>query len=162
MSEDRRWYTEQVERHLTAIYRYFARRAAISDADDLTADVFLTAWRRRDDVPRGAELPWLYATAGFVLANHRRRVRPLPLDAAAEPTTPDHTERTAGADELSRALAQLSERDREILTLHAWEGLDGTELAEALGISRSGAQAALSRARARLREVWSVQDSTAP
>ena len=46
--------------------------------------------------------------------------------------------------------------------LHAWEGLDGTELAEALGISRSGAQAALSRARARLREVWSVQDSTTP
>ena len=34
------------------------------------------------------------------------------------------------------------------------EGLDGEELAQVLGISRSGADAALSRARKRLRKVW--------
>ena len=51
-------------------------------------------------------------------------------------------------------LAALPARDRRILLLHAWEGLDGAQLAEVLGISRGGADAALSRARARLREVW--------
>jgi RNA polymerase sigma-70 factor (ECF subfamily) len=48
----------------------------------------------------------------------------------------------------------VGERDRRIILLHAWEGLDGEGLAQVLGISRSGADAALSRARARLREAW--------
>ena len=52
------------------------------------------------------------------------------------------------------ALAAVGERDRQILLLNAWEGLDGAELASVLGISRSGADAALSRARKRLREAW--------
>jgi len=45
-------------------------------------------------------------------------------------------------------------RDRQILLLNAWEGLDGAALAGVLGISRGGADAALSRARSRLREAW--------
>ena len=56
--------------------------------------------------------------------------------------------------EVRGALATVGERDRHILLLHAWEGLDGAELAAVLEISRSGAEAALSRARKRLREAW--------
>lgn len=154
------WFTSEVAAHLDAIYRYFVRRADRQDADDLTSEVFATAWRRRDDVPDEAILPWLYRAAGYVLANHRRRARATPSLTLVEPAEPDHTQRIADRDELTRALAALSDRDRDILLLHAWEGLDGSELAEALSISRSGAQAALSRARARLREIWtpSLQD----
>lgn len=157
---DAAWFTSDVATHLTAVYRYFVRRAARQDADDLTAEVFAIAWRRRDDVPSEAILPWLYRTAGFVLANHRRKAPVFPLHAADEPSVIDHAERIADRDELRRALDGLSERDRDILLLHAWEGLDGTELADALGISRSGAHAALSRARARLRALraLTVQD----
>lgn len=142
--------------HLDAVYRYFVRRAPRSDADDLTSEVFTTAWRRRDDLPREAVLPWLYRTAGFVLANHRRKARGLPLQLLddAGPSAADSTNAVADRDEISRALAGLSDRDREVLLLHAWEGLDGNELADALGVSRSGAQSALSRARARLRALW--------
>ncbi|MFT4259532.1 RNA polymerase sigma factor [Microbacterium sp.] len=156
------WFAAEVSVHLDAVHRYFLRRAARQDADDLTAEVFETAWRRRDDVPRDHELPWLYRTAGFVLANHRRRAKGLPLQLAEEPVDGDHAHRIAERDRISRALAALSERDREILLLHAWEGLNGEELAEALGVSRSGAHAALSRARARLRGIWgtAVQDGT--
>ncbi len=153
MHRDAAWFTSEVAMHLDAVFRYFVRRAAWQDADDLTAEVFATAWRRRVDVPREAILPWLYRTAGYVLANHRRRAHAV-VPLAVEPTAGDHAQRIADRDELDRALAQLSERDRDVLLLHAWEGLDGNELAKALGISRSGAQAALSRARARLREVW--------
>lgn len=151
---DAAWFTSEVAPHVDAVFRYFVRRAARQDADDLSAEVFEIAWRRRDDVPAEAILPWLYRTSGYVLANHRRRLRSAPDVVAIEPHDDDHAVRIADADELTRTLAQLSERDRDIVLLHAWEGLDGNELAEALGISRSGAQAALSRARARLREVW--------
>jgi len=162
---DAEWFATLFAAHATAVYRYFRRRLpyllrrAPQDADDLAAEVLTIAWRRRADVPEGAELPWLYRTAGFVLANHRRKARAVPV--AEVPERPD-----SGADvehvvvqddEVRRALAALSVRDRRILLLHAWEGLGGEDLAAVLGTSRGGADAALSRARARLRAAWSEQ-----
>jgi RNA polymerase sigma-70 factor (ECF subfamily) len=152
------WFTSVVREHSTALVRYFARRGPRQDAEDLAADVFATAWRRRDDVPRAAVLPWLYRTAGFTLANHRRKLVDLPVEAvpeSGETRVADDPELSVlFDDELRGALMSVGERDRRILLLHAWEGLGGEELAEVLGISRSGADAALSRARARLREAW--------
>lgn len=153
------WFTDVVTEHSRALVRYFARRAPAQDAEDLASEVLLTAWRRREDVPREAPLPWLYRTAGYVLANYRRKKQDLPVEELPEPSSGQRVgvdpELSALYDaELRGALATVSPRDREILLLHAWEGLDGAELAEVLGISRSGADAALSRARKRLREAW--------
>ncbi|GAA1791924.1 RNA polymerase sigma factor [Agromyces lapidis] len=152
------WFTEVVREHAGALVRYFARRGPRQDAEDLAAEVFATAWRRRDDVPRDAVLPWLYRTAGFTLANHRRKHVDLPVDEVPESgaaRVADDPELSALFDaELRGALESVGERDRRILLLHAWEGLGGAELAAVLGISRSGADAALSRARKRLREAW--------
>ena len=53
----------------------------------------------------------------------------------------------------------LDARDRQVLVLNAWEGLSGDDLAAVLGISRGGADAALSRARARLREQWEKREA---
>jgi RNA polymerase sigma factor (sigma-70 family) len=152
---DDAWFEELFRTHASSVYRYFVRRAARDDAEDLAADVLAVAWRRRDDVPAGAELPWLYRTAGFVLANHRRKGRPVPVGDVPESMDDDDPATYALADERVReALAALSPRDRRILLLNAWEGLGPDALAAVLGISRGGADAALSRARSRLREVW--------
>ena len=157
---DDAWVEGLFRAHSTAVYRYFARRAPLDDAQDLTADVLATAWRRREDVPAGAELPWLYTTAGYVLANHRRKGRPVPVEVVPEePQDADPADLTLVDEEVRSVLAALSPRDRRILLLHAWEGLDGDQLAAALGISRGGADAALSRARARLRQVWAERDA---
>lgn len=156
------WFDSLFAAHATSVHRYFVRRADRSDVEDLTAEVFATAWRRRDRIPEDHQLPWLYRTASFVLANHRRR----PTLTLISEYTGDHErdhrhERTADPaelavadDEMRRALERLRPRDRQILLLHAWEGLDGEGLARALGITRGGAAAALSRARSRLREIW--------
>lgn len=152
---DDAWFSELFRLHSRAVYRYFVRRAARDDAEDLAADVLAVAWRRRADVPAGAELPWLYRTAGYVLANHRRKGRPIPVGDLPDAMDDDDPATYAVTDERVReALAALSPRDRRILLLNAWEGLSGDALAGALGISRGGADAALSRARSRLREVW--------
>lgn len=146
-----------VQEYLPLIHRYFRRRASANDCDDLTSEVFAIAWRRRDDVPDEAVLPWLYRTAGFVLANHRRVRADVVAGDAAEVLALDSTaveadpaEAAIDAAGLRQAWQQLSERDREVLLLAAWEGLNGRELAEALGISVGGAGAALFRARAAL------------
>lgn len=142
-----------VREHLTALHRYFRRRAPLDDCDDLVSEVFAVAWRRRDDVPRDAVLPWLYRTAGFVLANHRRARRDVAIGDAMEVSALSgaHAEDPASAiaddSVLAAAWRTLGERDREVLLLTAWEGLNGKELAAALGISPGGAGAALFRAR---------------
>ena len=53
---------------------------------------------------------------------------------------------------LARAFAALSDSDRELLTLVAWEGLTREELAVALGTTRAVARLRLHRARSRLRD----------
>jgi RNA polymerase sigma factor (sigma-70 family) len=157
-SSDAAWFTSVVRDHSVALVRYFARRGPRQDAEDLAAEVLATAWRRRADVPLEAVLPWLYRTAGFILANHRRKLIDLPVDEVPETGTArisENPELSVLFDaELRGALASVGGRDCQILLLHAWEGLDGEELAQVLGISRSGADAALSRARKRLREAW--------
>ncbi|NNF11144.1 MAG: RNA polymerase subunit sigma-24, partial [Acidimicrobiia bacterium] len=61
------------DRHYDAIHSYFLRRTDTSSAPDLTAEVFLVAWRRIDDVPRGEDtLLWLYGVAANMAAHHRR------------------------------------------------------------------------------------------
>lgn len=154
---DRQWFDELFAAHAGAVQRYFLRRAAPDEAEDLAADVLATAWRRRDDVPRGHELPWLYRTAGYMLANHRRKHRAEPVEIAAdrmEHPGADPAEEATDSVTVREVLAQLRPREREVLMLNAWEGLNGQELAEALGMSRGGAAAALSRARSRLHQIW--------
>lgn len=154
-TRDDAWFDALFRAHARAVVRYVARRAPAADVEDLAADVLATAWRRRSDVPDGAELPWLYRTAGFVVANHRRKSRPVPVaDVPEDVDDVDPADLAVADDAVRRALAALSPRDRRILLLHAWEGLDGADLAAVLGISRGGADAALSRARARLRDAW--------
>lgn len=155
-----------VREYLPAVHRYLRRRAPRDDVDDLVSEVFATAWRRRADVPREAVLPWLYRTAGFVLANHRRVRTDLAVGDAIEvgslagsfagAVSADPSAVVIEDVALAAAWRQLRERDREVLLLTAWEGLSGRELAAVLGISVGGAGAAVFRARAALEAAWAA------
>ncbi len=139
--------------HRDAVWRYFRRRVA-SEHEDLTTEVFLVAWRRREELP-GEPLPWLYGVARKVLANHRRsgdRRDALTERAAAHaaPAAPDLADAAGLRTDLARALAELSDADRELILLVAWEGLTLAEAAAALGCRRGAAAVRLHRARRRL------------
>ena len=133
------------------------RAASSSDAQDAVADVFLTAWRRLDDVPAGdAARVWLYATARRVIANQRRSSRRrvalqerLARDGPPTAQEPDH-EQTL----VREALHALGPRDREVLLLAEWEGLSSAEIAAVLGCLTVTARGRLHRARRRFRTVF--------
>ncbi len=156
MSDDREdRLTRLFDEHAAAVRRYIRRRHAGEDTDDLVSEVFVIAWRKLDEIPTEAELPWLYRTAWNVLANQHRK--PLAVVVAEVPERADATDVADRVIEdlaLAAAWTQLSGRDREVLRLAAWEGLDGPALAEALGIGVGGAAAALSRARQRLTDAY--------
>lgn len=137
--------------HAQAVRAYALRRIDPSTADDIVSEVFVVAFRRLEEIP-DEPLPWLLATARRVLANHRRaagRREALTAQLGAMHASVWRDE-IPGELELLGALARLSERDREILLLVAWEDLDPTSAAAALGCSRATFGVRLHRARRRL------------
>jgi RNA polymerase sigma-70 factor (ECF subfamily) len=137
---------------------FVERRLNPAVADDVVAEVFLTAWRRFDDVPGtlSEARAWLFTTAHHVLRNRQRsdqRQQNLTLRILREPDRPG----TAEADvvavrvDLHRAWSRLSRKEQEALTLTAFEGLTGAQAARVLGISRPAFSLRLLRARRRLR-----------
>jgi RNA polymerase sigma-70 factor (ECF subfamily) len=126
------------------------------DAAEVIAETFATLWRRFDRCPQGGEVrPWLFGVARRVIANQRRGERRRTalgerLAANVDPAATPHPGETSS--ELARAFATLSESDRELLSLVAWEGLTREELAVALGTNRAAVRLRLHRARKRLRD----------
>ena len=157
---DGQWFEALFTRFHGPVRAYASRRAP-EDADDIVADVFAVAWRKRDGVPDNA-LPWLYAVAAREMLHtfraHDRRDR---LSARLQTTTPlvhpDPAEQIAGRLDaqvpVTRALALLSEPDAEVLRLWAWEHLEPAEIATALGISSVASRVRLHRARRRLESI---------
>ncbi len=69
-----RSFVEFYERHYMAVLTYARRRSDEATARDVTAETFLVAWRRLEELERHG-LPWLYRTAGFQLQNAERAAR---------------------------------------------------------------------------------------
>jgi RNA polymerase sigma-70 factor, ECF subfamily len=142
--------------HTAAVFAYALRRTSREDAADAVAETFLVAWRRLDEVDEQHALPWLYAVARRVLLSQRRSsLRQQAIAervAAAEPSAlPPSSEPSLLSRRLREALAGLSEKDREVLMLAAWEELSSREAAHVLGCSATAYRIRLHRARARLR-----------
>jgi RNA polymerase sigma-70 factor (ECF subfamily) len=145
------WFRQVYDRYYPDVVRYGVRRLdGLTAAEELAQDVFLVAWRRRDEVP-GRTLPWLYGVARRVLANRWRARRAVPphvelIDGAA----PDRHEGLARLVDVRAAMGAMSEDDQEILRLVGWEQLSVSEAALVLGCGRTAAKVRLHRARRRL------------
>src|SRR3954451_11849230 len=137
--------------HAPAVLRYARRHVRPDEVEDVVAETFVVAWRRLDEVPPYG-LPWLLGVARNTSANTRRGRRRqealsdrIAADLGEGPAWPE-----AGSDDaVTAALHRLSDADRELLTLIAWDGLSHAQAAEALGCSRGALKVRLHRARSR-------------
>jgi RNA polymerase sigma-70 factor (ECF subfamily) len=158
------------ERH---VYAYCLRRIDRDQAIDCTAETFLVAWRRIDDVPVGeVALPWLYRTAHHVIGDHYRSrtrhhdlVDALEADAANAATDGPETvvvRREADIVVLD-ALRRLRPADQEVLRLAVWEELSHREIGALLGCSAHAVDQRVHRAAKRLgRELRSTARAPSP
>ncbi len=158
MTSDRRARFEEIYDAFSGlILAYASRRTAdAQDAADIVAETFTIAWRRLDDVPAGDRArPWLYGVARRVLANHHRgnarreRLRDRLAVDADEMHDPTAEIGGPDLDRIVSALSALSDSDRELLTLVAWDELDRDEIAVVLGCSAATVRLRLHRARKR-------------
>jgi RNA polymerase sigma factor (sigma-70 family) len=150
-------------RQFPPVYRFIAARVGSAVAEDLTAETFATAYRRRAsfDPGQGSLRSWLYGIATNLVRSHwRAEQHLLALDARLVPEI-DLSDDSDAADQrvatsllaprLAAALGQITRDQREVLLLHA-SGLSHQEIAAALQIAPGTAWSRLSRARALLRE----------
>lgn len=153
--------------HADAVYGYARRRADEEPARDALAETFTVAWRRIDELPGDAALPWLLGTCRRVLANQRRgegRRRRLAdrLRGLAPDALPGLADGSAEAAAVRAAFLDLSARDREALALIAWDGLSPAQAAAVCGCSATAFTTRLHRARRRMAAALAATDAPAP
>lgn len=150
-----RQFTELFGDYYGPVLAYARRRMGGDLAQDVVAEAFLAAWRNMDELPPHP-LAWLYRAAHFAVANQRRTLaRRGRLDdrarlLAGSVTVADHSEFVANDIELAAAFRSLSDADREVLRLAAWEGLSVAAIGTVIGCSAVAAKGRLYRARQRL------------
>lgn len=150
--------------HFPLVYRFISRRVGTAIAEDLAAETFATAYRRRASFEpgQGSLRSWLYGIAANLVRNHwRAEQHLLKLDARLVPEI-DLSDSSDVVDQrvtaamlaprLAAALGLLTRDQREVLLLYAWAELSHEEIAAALQIAPGTARSRLSRARALLRE----------
>jgi RNA polymerase sigma factor (sigma-70 family) len=172
---DQAAYGELVQDHQEIAFRVaFLITRSAPDAEDVTQEAFVKAWRAlgrfRTDAPFR---PWLLRIVANearnrVRSNRRRREVPGPgpetgdgRHLAAEPVdpAPSPEEWMLAADQrrqLLAALDRLPEQDRLVVGSRYLLDLSEAEMAEAFGIARGTVKSRLSRAMARLRAALEV------
>jgi RNA polymerase sigma-70 factor, ECF subfamily len=150
---------EQLYRdHCVALLRYVASRLDAGSAEELVAECFLIAWRRRETLMAGRERAWLFAVAHGVVANERRsRQRRERLADKIQTHTPassrfvsDHAQEWVDGQVVQAILDRLPTRQREALQLAEWDGLSASEAAQVMGCSVTAFRVRLHRARQRV------------
>jgi RNA polymerase sigma-70 factor (ECF subfamily) len=157
-ADDDEAFERLYERHVRDVYRYAAAMlGAAADAEDVTQTTFLNAYRAfkngtRPEKPRS----WLIAIAHNVCRQRfrqaQRRPREVPFDERVGEGEATDEIAAPTAEDLRRALSQLSPNQRAAVVMRELEGCSYAEMAGVLDISVSALETLLFRARRALRE----------
>jgi len=149
---DRSAFTSLYERYARVVHGLLVARVGPEHAEDLVQDVFLTAWRRLDDLRDPAAFGgWLVAiTRNRAMDFHRRPAEfvELPEDVPIADDASQRAEARAALD----AVRTLPEAYRETLVLRLVEGLSGPEIAMRTGLTPASVRVNLHRGMKLLRE----------
>lgn len=146
------------DRYLRRVYRYFyTRMYNAADAEDLTAQVFLSALEHlRKYRPDESLAAWLFGIAHHKAADaYRKRIPEMPFEAVGAVASQEPSplaqviERESQAG-LEQRLGRLKEEERELLRLRFAAQLGFAEIARVLGKKESAVKMALYRLLERL------------
>lgn len=156
-------FGEVFDRHVGMIYGYLCRRVGRMSAEELTSETFARAFDSRERFSGEDALPWLYGIATNLIHHHVRAER-RQLAAYARVASRDAGDRVDDEVEsrldaaalipaLAEALRRLRPDERDVLLMHAWQGLSYRDIAAALGIAIGTVGSRLTRARVTVRKV---------
>jgi RNA polymerase sigma factor (sigma-70 family) len=149
-----------VERHIGWVFNMCRR--GLRDrhlAEDASQAVFTILSRKAGSLPEGTKLSgWLFKTTRFAINDARkiefryRRRQDMAFEMARQELTAAEKETfTQLEPALDDALAALSDKDRQAVLLHFYQGMSLDDLAVEMGVSREGAKKRVYRAVEKLR-----------
>jgi len=156
-------FTALYDAYSGKIYRYvFYRTHHKETSEDIASDVFMKALNGLDsfDASKGTFSSWIYRIARNSLIDlYRSRKQTVGIEEIAndvkfssgDDPTRDAAETKESIRKALDVLSTLSEDQREIVLLRAWDGLPYKEIADILGKSEASCKMGFSRATARLR-----------
>ena len=147
---------------LPRVYNFFRYRVGDDQvAEDLTAETFEKAWRKREQyrADLASFSTWLFALARRVAADHYRKRRPTsPLEettlVADVSPLEDLAQERAEFAQLAKLLTRLADRERELVALKYGAGLTNRDIARLSGLSETNVSTILSRVTQQLRAQW--------
>lgn len=138
------------QRHSPTLFRFALGRVGDSAADEVLQETWVRALRGLSGFQGRSSLrAWLIAIAANCCRELHRRVARERVDI---PTDPPARSWAGERLELTRALARLPERARDVLLLHDVEGFTHKEIGMALEIEPGTSKSQLARARRLMRE----------
>ena len=150
------------EELIPRVYAYAAYRLGDGpDAEDVTSEVFERALRYRKsyDRSKGEPVAWLLGIArrcaNAALAARTTDRHEVPEIADRRNLEEDSVRRLA----LEEAVAQLSERDQELIALRFGADLSAVQIAQVMDAQTNAIEVALHRALARLRAILDQDDA---
>lgn len=145
--------------YYTSVFRYVAFRVGDhATAEDLTSEVFtrlLTALRDKH-APQNTLRGWLYGVAARVVSDHHRKAYRTPqVELDEELVSADHdpadiVDRKLTQENVNRAMQDLTEEQRHVLSLRFGSDLPIQEVARTLGKSEGAIKQLQARAVAAL------------
>jgi RNA polymerase sigma-70 factor (ECF subfamily) len=119
------------------------------DAEELAQEAFCRVWQKLPTLRQPDRVvSWLYRVAHNLAVSSGRRPRPVTLPAEPPAAGPDRADPTL---DVHRAVAELPEAFRVVVSLRHFAGLSHEEIARTLGVPAGTVRSRLSRAYDRLR-----------
>lgn len=155
-------YTQLYDRHHDRVYRYiYYRLGRADDADDVTQQVFLQAWRALAKYRQTGSsfISWLLAIAHNTAINHVRRTKTahyleFDLPESRPEADPEHmAEVRFEQARVRRAVLRLKPDQQQVITMRFLEDLDTQDIAAALGKTEVNVRVIQHRALEQLRRM---------
>jgi RNA polymerase sigma factor (sigma-70 family) len=169
--DDSRAFAMIFDRHFKSVYRFVVARCGVNAAEDVTSEIFITAFEKRSSFKRvPSARPWLLGIANNVVARHLDKhyasidvLRQYLSGESGELPDPLASIEQRESDselkqEVASAIGRLNHGDRDALLLFCWEGLSYEEVAATLKIPIGTVRSRISRARRQVGDSISKRD----
>jgi RNA polymerase sigma-70 factor (ECF subfamily) len=148
------------ERYRRRVFALIARICGAQDAEELSQEVFLRAFRGLEKFRGDAQLStWMYRLAVNAALSHATRTQARARRSVSDEVLEDVAAPAAESsgdprlrERLVRAMEELPPGYRAVLVLHDVEGLQHEEIAQILGCRVGTSKSQLHKARAKMRE----------
>ena len=146
----------------SVVYNLSRGSLTASDIEEITADAFIALWYGRDKIIPGRLKGFLLTVAKNKARDRLRRIKDKDVmsldDEKAQELSDgfalaDEFEKNIDAETLRDALAQLGDKDREIIVRHYYYYQTSTEIGELMGMTGEAVKKRIARGREKLKKI---------